>query len=110
MLVALLATMKAGCAYVPLDPTHPSARLRHILTDAKVAALITDGSVDASVVPAGTATIHLKSEIGDIAASSLDSAQNFCIQGHLRRMSSTRPDQRDCPRVWLSRTGLLSNS
>jgi amino acid adenylation domain-containing protein len=70
MLVALLATMKAGCAYVPLDPTHPSARLRHILTDAKVAALITDGSVDASVVPAGTAAIHLKTEIGDIAASS----------------------------------------
>jgi amino acid adenylation domain-containing protein len=70
MLVALLATMKAGCAYVPLDPTHPSARLRHILTDAKVAALITDGSVDSSVVPVGTAAIHLKTEIGDIAASS----------------------------------------
>ena len=70
LLVALLATMKAGCAYVPLDPTHPSARLRHILADAKVAALLTDGTVDAAVVPAGTATIHLKSEIGDIAASS----------------------------------------
>jgi arthrofactin-type cyclic lipopeptide synthetase B len=40
------------------------------LTDAKVAALITDGSVDASVVPVDTASIHLKSEIGDIAASS----------------------------------------
>ena len=70
MLVALLATLKAGCAYVPLDPTHPSTRLRHILTDARVAALITDGSVDPSVVPAGTSAIHLKTEIGDIAASS----------------------------------------
>ena len=69
MLVALLATMKAGCAYVPLDPTHPTARLRHILTDAQVAALITDGSVDPEVVPAGTPAIQLKTEIGDIAAA-----------------------------------------
>src|SRR5262249_37487369 len=70
MLVALLATLKAGCAYVPLDPTHPAARLRHILGDAKVAALITDGSVDSSVIPPGTPAIHMKGELGDIAASS----------------------------------------
>ena len=31
MLVALLATLKAGHAYVPLDPTHPAARLGMIL-------------------------------------------------------------------------------
>jgi amino acid adenylation domain-containing protein len=69
MLVALLATLKTGCAYVPLDPTHPTARLRHILTDAKVAALITDGAVDSEVVPAGTPAIQLKAEIGDIASA-----------------------------------------
>ena len=44
MLVALLAVLKAGCAYVPLEPAHPEARLHHILEDAGVAALITDGS------------------------------------------------------------------
>ncbi|MDB6442647.1 amino acid adenylation domain-containing protein [Pseudomonas sp. 21TX0197] len=33
MLVALLATLKAGAAYVPLDPTYPPARLRHMLED-----------------------------------------------------------------------------
>ena len=70
MLVALVATLKAGCAYVPLDPTHPASRLRHILNDAGVAALITDGSVEAELVPAGTPTIHLRAEIGGIAASS----------------------------------------
>ncbi len=69
MLVALLATLKAGCAYVPLDPTHPTARLRHILSDADVAALITDGTVDGDLVRAGTPTIHLRKEIGSIAAA-----------------------------------------
>ncbi|MFL6604095.1 MAG: amino acid adenylation domain-containing protein [Steroidobacteraceae bacterium] len=70
MLVALLATLKAGCAYIPLDPTHPAPRLRHILNDADVAALITDGTVDGDLVRTGTPTIHLRRDIGGIAASS----------------------------------------
>jgi amino acid adenylation domain-containing protein len=70
MLVALLATMKAGCAYVPLDPTHPISRLRHILSDADVAAFITDGTVDDDLARTGTPTIHLRKELGGIAASS----------------------------------------
>jgi len=70
MLVALLATLKAGCAYVPLDPTHPEQRLRHILKDAKVAALITDGTVAENLAREGTPTIHLRKQIGNIAAAS----------------------------------------
>jgi amino acid adenylation domain-containing protein len=70
MLVALLATLKAGCAYVPLDPSHPAQRLRHILGDADVAALITDGTVADELTPAGTPTIHLRREISNIAAAS----------------------------------------
>jgi len=33
-LVALLATLEAGAAYVPLDPSHPLERLRLVLEDA----------------------------------------------------------------------------
>jgi hypothetical protein len=68
MLVALLATLKAGCAYVPLDPKHPSARLRHILDDAGVAALIVDATVDAALVPPGTPVIDLVRDAAVIAA------------------------------------------
>lgn len=42
MLAALLATLKAGCAYVPLDPHHPAARQLRILGDAGVSAVICD--------------------------------------------------------------------
>ena len=41
MPVALAAVLKAGAAYVPLDPSHPQERLRATLDDANVAAIVT---------------------------------------------------------------------
>lgn len=43
-LTALLATLKAGAAYVPLDPTHPAERLGLIMADAAPEVLITHQS------------------------------------------------------------------
>jgi amino acid adenylation domain-containing protein len=43
MPLALLATLKAGCAYVPLDPSHPRARLERIFADSGMAVLVTSG-------------------------------------------------------------------
>jgi amino acid adenylation domain-containing protein len=70
MLVALIAVLKAGCAYVPLDPTHPEARLRYILGEAKVAALISDGSENASLVADGIPLIDMGRDAALIAAAS----------------------------------------
>nr|MDQ2646892.1 amino acid adenylation domain-containing protein [Myxococcota bacterium] len=41
MPVVLAAVHKAGAAYVPLDPSHPSDRLRYVLEDAGVACAVT---------------------------------------------------------------------
>jgi amino acid adenylation domain-containing protein len=41
MLIAILATLKAGCAYVPLDPDYPDERLEFMIQDAKSSLLIT---------------------------------------------------------------------
>ena len=41
MLVTVLATLKAGGAYLPLDPTYPKSRLDFMLTDSAVKVLIT---------------------------------------------------------------------
>jgi amino acid adenylation domain-containing protein len=40
--VALLAVLKAGGVYLPLDPAYPDERLRWMLDDARAAALIAD--------------------------------------------------------------------
>ncbi|MEP7122426.1 MAG: non-ribosomal peptide synthase/polyketide synthase [Byssovorax sp.] len=56
MIVAVLGTLKAGGAYVPLDPTYPKDRLAFMLEDARVAMLLTQGSVAADL-PAHRATV-----------------------------------------------------
>jgi len=45
MVEALLAVMKAGAAYVPLDPGFPDDRLRYMAEDAGLAVILTQESV-----------------------------------------------------------------
>jgi amino acid adenylation domain-containing protein len=41
MLGAVLAVLKAGAAYLPLDPSHPATRLEMVLCDAQASLLLT---------------------------------------------------------------------
>lgn len=41
LVISLLAILKAGCAYVPVDPAYPSARKQFIFEDAAVSYLLT---------------------------------------------------------------------
>ncbi|WP_245320267.1 AMP-binding protein, partial [Bradyrhizobium lablabi] len=45
MMVALLAVLKAGGAYLPLDPDYPAERLAHMLRDSGAALVLTQGSL-----------------------------------------------------------------
>ncbi|OAD41802.1 hypothetical protein LPB72_10875 [Hydrogenophaga crassostreae] len=45
LVVALLAILKSGAAYVPLDPDYPSQRLIHQIDDADLSLLVTQRSV-----------------------------------------------------------------
>jgi amino acid adenylation domain-containing protein len=66
-IVSLLAVMKAGCAYVPLDPAHPEERLRTIAADAGVAVILVDDGTRASLVAPGTLVIDLQRDDLQIA-------------------------------------------
>ena len=52
LLVGMLAILKAGAAYVPLDATYPSDRLGYIAQDAEIKLLLTSTSLTARL-PAG---------------------------------------------------------
>ncbi|WP_413754280.1 non-ribosomal peptide synthase/polyketide synthase [Streptomyces sp. R-74717] len=43
LVVAVLAVLKAGAAYVPVDPQYPAARIAYLLRDARPSLLVTTG-------------------------------------------------------------------
>ncbi|WP_158857587.1 non-ribosomal peptide synthetase [Streptomyces sp. NRRL B-1347] len=66
LVVALLAVLKSGAAYVPVDPSHPSARLAHILDSAGPRLTVTD-TVTAGVLPGRDAPL-LHIDRADVSA------------------------------------------
>ena len=52
MIVGLLGTLKAGAAYLPLDPAYPAERLQYMLDDAAPKVLLTQSETEAHL-PAG---------------------------------------------------------
>ena len=72
MVVGLLAILKAGASYVPLDPAYPAERLAHMLDDAAPMALITQGAVAQSLPVRDVPVIVL--DAGDVDAVSATSA------------------------------------
>ncbi|MEU9884946.1 amino acid adenylation domain-containing protein [Sphaerisporangium sp. NPDC051011] len=64
LVVSVLAVLKSGAAYLPLDPTNPSARIAQILGDADALAVLTDSSLSERVAEAGRQLVVLD-EMGD---------------------------------------------
>ncbi|MFB6984387.1 amino acid adenylation domain-containing protein, partial [Streptomyces scopuliridis] len=58
LIVALLAVLKSGAAYVPVDPDYPAERIRYILDNTRPALLLTTRDVDAAL-PATDGTDRL---------------------------------------------------
>lgn len=59
-IIALLAVLKAGATFVPLDQRYPADRLRYIIEDSRTAWVLTDGRENTDAVPPGTMIIALQ--------------------------------------------------
>jgi amino acid adenylation domain-containing protein len=82
VVIALLGALKTGAAYVPLDPTHPSERLRFMIGDAALSAIVTHSSIQEQL-PANTKGVvvldreeRLRGEPTTNIASAVSSDQN----------------------------------
>lgn len=69
MFVAILATLKAGAGYVPLDPEHPASRIQTIIGMAETAIVLTSDSLRAqcSTVTAGTDIVSLVVDVDTLS-------------------------------------------
>ena len=76
MVVAVLAVLKAGGAYIPLDPSYPKEHLDRMLAQAKPSALVTRSGVGSARPPAGCATLQLDALAATLAGESTANLQH----------------------------------
>src|SRR5262249_6969334 len=63
LVVSLIAILKAGGGYLPLDPEYPAERLHYMMADSRLAVLLTHSSVAASLtIPPGLRCVLLDQE------------------------------------------------
>ncbi len=71
MLVSLLAVLKAGCAYVPLDPAFPAERLAFMMSDAKLTVALTQEKFFPNVATSGVQPVDVDALIATTQNASL---------------------------------------
>jgi len=67
LIVALLAVLKAGAAFVPLDPSYPPETLAFMLEDAKAPILLTQEALGGALPGSGAKVISLDVSAAEIA-------------------------------------------
>ncbi len=83
MLVALLGVLKAGGAYMPLDPAYPVERLRHVLEDSGASLVLADRGAVPSL-PKGLVRVLVLDDLSkSIAAESAEDLPAVATPGNL---------------------------
>ena len=108
MVVALLAVLKTGAAYVPLDPAYPRPRLALVLEDSAVQVLLTQQHLR-SQLPAELELVCLDSDWTSIVAQTKAELPPSRWPA-IRLTSFTLPARRAGPKGCRSRTGRCSTS
>jgi amino acid adenylation domain-containing protein len=68
MVVGMLGVLKAGGAYIPLDPIHPPQRLAYMLADAQPLVLVTQQRLLAALPPHAAHVVAIDASLPDARA------------------------------------------
>jgi amino acid adenylation domain-containing protein len=83
MMVAVLGILKAGAAYVPLDPAYPAERLAYMLENSAAPVVLTQRSL-AELLPAGEArVVRVDADADEIARESAERPRVPVASDHL---------------------------
>jgi amino acid adenylation domain-containing protein len=72
MAIGILAILKAGAAYLPLDPDYPAERLAWLLNDSAVSLVVTKTSLAARLSTSKTSLVLLDADSADITENSAE--------------------------------------
>jgi amino acid adenylation domain-containing protein len=72
MFIGLLGVLKAGGAYLPLDPTYPKERLAFILQDAHITLLLTEDDLRQTTFEHAARVVCVDAERDEVARESVD--------------------------------------
>ncbi|HVO75111.1 MAG TPA: AMP-binding protein, partial [Ignavibacteriaceae bacterium] len=57
-IVAIIDVMKTGAAYIPIDPTYPTERIRYIISDSGMTLLVTGSGVEIPIAATNLSFIN----------------------------------------------------
>ncbi len=105
--VAMLAVLKAGGAFVPLDPTYPAARLTMMQEDAEIAALLTRDGL-ATDLASHCPVLRLDSDWADIATEPATAPASGALPGNLAYVIYTSGSTGKPKGVMISHAGFVN--
>lgn len=70
LVTAILGVLKAGAAYIPIDPAYPEARVLHMINDANTSVIITDDACAADLENSGRILVNLDADRAAIEQAS----------------------------------------
>ncbi|MBW3655943.1 MAG: amino acid adenylation domain-containing protein, partial [Gemmatimonadetes bacterium] len=83
MMAAVLGILKAGAAYVPLDPAYPADRLAYMLEDSGARVLLTQESLADRLPASAAAVVRVDADADAIARESADRPSVAVSADHL---------------------------
>lgn len=83
MLIAILGVLKAGSAYVPIDPNYPSARTALVIQDAQLGVILTTEKIRAILPVCSARIISLDGDAEAVAAQSSDPVRSSIAEDNL---------------------------
>ena len=98
VVVAILAVLKAGAAFLPLNPDVPPERLAFMIRDAGATEILTTADLCARFDGAGIPVVRLDSDAGAIARDGARTTRRRRATRDARPTSSTRPARPAAPK------------
>ena len=109
MIVALLAVLKTGSAYVLMDPSYPAERLGFMLEDARIAVLVTEQSSHARITHGAIPTVCVDSESHYISEHSATAPSVVVSDEHLAYVIYTSGTTGRPKGVMVRHAGIVNN-